>query len=99
MERSAQAPDGRTVKRWNVVIPSTAEKVLSKIDKPVRLRIIELIDSLETGDPRTKGKGLTANQSGKWRYRVGDYRVIADIEDSILTITVVKIGHRSKVYD
>lgn len=99
MERSAQAPDGCTVNRWNVVIPAVVEKALSKIDKPVRLRIIELIDSLETGDPRYKGKGLTANQSGKWRYRVGDYRVIADIEDSVLTITVVKIGHRSRVYD
>ncbi len=84
---------------WTVVVPHAVEKTLAKIDKPVRLRIVELIDSLETGNPRSMGKGLTANQSGLWRYRVGDYRIIADIEDKILTITLVKVGHRSKVYE
>lgn len=85
--------------QWTVVVPAGVAKTLEKLDKPVRLRLIELIDSLETGNPRDKGKGLTANQAGKWRYRVGDYRLIVDIADQILTITLVKVAHRSKVYD
>jgi mRNA-degrading endonuclease RelE of RelBE toxin-antitoxin system len=50
-----------------VVVPAAVAKTLEKLDKPVRLRVIELIDSLATGNPRDKGKGLTANQAGKWR--------------------------------
>jgi len=44
------------------------------------------------------GKGLTENKSGLWRYRVGDYRIVADIEDDVLVILVVDVDHRSKVY-
>ncbi|MCO6558500.1 MAG: type II toxin-antitoxin system RelE/ParE family toxin [Bifidobacterium sp.] len=49
-------------------------------------------------DPRAHGKGLTANLSGKWRYRVGDWRVLAIINDGIVTVEVVKVAHRSEVY-
>lgn len=87
------------MKRWTVLIDPRAEKEISKLDKPIRVRIVELIDSLKTGDPRAKGKGLTANKSGTWRYRVGDYRILAEIQDQIVTITVTKVGHRSTVYD
>ena len=44
------------------------------------------------------GKGLTENKSGLWRYRVGDYRIIADIEDDVLVILVVDVDHRSRIY-
>ncbi len=44
------------------------------------------------------GKGLTENKSGLWRYRVGDYRIVADIEDDVLLILVVDVDHRSRVY-
>lgn len=84
---------------WTVIVDPRAEKEILKIDKPVRRRIVALIDSLESGDPRSKGKGLTANKSGTWRYRVGDYRILAEIEDQTVTITITKVGHRSKVYD
>lgn len=85
--------------RWVIQIDSKAAAQLKKLDKPIRQRIIALIDSLTVGDPRAKGKGLTADKSGTWRYRVGDYRVLAEIEDHIVTITVTKVAHRSKVYD
>ena len=49
-------------------------------------------------DPRQHGKGLTANRSGQWRYRVGDYRIIARIEDGKVLILVLSIGHRSEIY-
>ncbi|MBQ9887249.1 MAG: type II toxin-antitoxin system RelE/ParE family toxin [Lachnospiraceae bacterium] len=52
-----------------------------------------------TSDPRAHGKGLTSNRSGQWRYRVGDYRILADIQDDTLIILVIDIGHRSKIYD
>ena len=50
-------------------------------------------------DPRQQGKGLTANRSGQWRYRIGDYRLIGLIEDDKLIITALNIGHRRDVYD
>ncbi|CAB0626042.1 hypothetical protein FRC0316_00092 [Corynebacterium diphtheriae] len=50
-------------------------------------------------DPRLRGKALTANKSGLWRWRVGDYRIIADIVDARVVVVVVDVGHRSKVYD
>ena len=49
-------------------------------------------------DPRIHGKGLTANRSGQWRYRIGDYRLFADIHDEILTIEIFEMGHRREVY-
>lgn len=49
-------------------------------------------------DPRAHGKGLTADKSGKWRYRVGDYRVLCAIEDEKLVVLALEIGHRRSVY-
>jgi mRNA interferase RelE/StbE len=49
-------------------------------------------------DPRIHGKGLTANRSGEWRYRVGDYRLLAKIQDDKLIILVLTVGHRRDVY-
>jgi mRNA interferase RelE/StbE len=91
--------DERTMTQWTVLIENKARRELKSIDKPIRLKIIALIDSLQTGNPRIRGKSLTADKAGLWRYRVMDYRVIALIEDHHITITVVRVGHRSKVYD
>ena len=52
----------------------------------------------ETEDPRQRGKGLTANLTGLWRYRVGDYRVICDIQDGELVVLVLQVAHRSQAY-
>ena len=49
-------------------------------------------------DPRVHGKGLTANRSGQWRYRIGDYRIICQIEDDRLVILALSVGHRSEIY-
>ena len=48
-------------------------------------------------DPRVHGKGLTANRSGEWRYRVGNYRILCNIKDEVLVIEVFAVGHRSSV--
>jgi mRNA interferase RelE/StbE len=51
-----------------------------------------------TDDPRRHGKGLSENLAGLWRYRIGNYRVIAEIFDAKITIEIIEIGHRSKAY-
>lgn len=50
-------------------------------------------------NPRQHGRGLTANRKGQWRYRIGDYRLICQIEDDKLIILALSVGHRKEVYD
>lgn len=77
-----------------------AEKELEKLDKPTRALIIGWVEKNLDGceNPRQHGKGLTANRSRQWRYRVGDYRLIADIQDGKVLILILTIGHRKDVY-
>ena len=49
-------------------------------------------------NPRLWGKSLTGSLNEKWRYRVGDYRILCVIKDHIVTIEVVSIGHRKDIY-
>lgn len=71
-----------------------------ELDKPVQRRIIAWLDShIEGSDnPRPWGKALEGKLGTLWRYRVGSYRIIADIRDNVFTIVVVKAGKRSDVY-
>lgn len=50
-------------------------------------------------DPRRHGKGLKSNRSGQWRYRIGDYRLICQIDDNRLIILALSVGHRRDIYD
>lgn len=85
---------------YSVRYSEKAVKELKKLDKAVQRLIISWINkNLENcEDPRVKGKGLTANRVGEWRYRVGDYRIICDIRDSELIILALSIGHRKNIY-
>ena len=85
---------------YRVVFSKSAFKQLKKLDKPTAALILGWIRKNLEGctDPRAKGKGLTADRSGQWRYRVGDYRLIAEIEDSRLVIIMLCVGHRREVY-
>ena len=87
--------------KYTVEYTKQAVKELEKLDKYTRKIILLWIDkNLEgTEDPRVHGKALTANRVGQWRYRVGDYRIIAKIEDDRLVILVITIGHRREIYD
>jgi mRNA interferase RelE/StbE len=58
----------------------------------------ELAEIAELDDPRSRGKALTGNLTGVWRYRVGDYRILCDIEDGRLVIVVVDVARRREVY-
>ena len=75
-------------------------KDIKKLDKATASLILGWIRKNLEGceDPRVHGKGLTANRSGQWRYRVGDYRILAQIEDGKLIILMLTVGHRSEVY-
>lgn len=85
---------------YSVEYTPTVLKGLKKLDKQTRAFIIGWIEKNLIGceNPRARGEGLTANRSGQWRYRIGDYRLICEIQDSRLVILALSLGHRSEVY-
>lgn len=85
---------------YQVVFSDHALKDLKKLDKHTAKLVLAWVRKNLEGceDPRVHGKGLTANRSGKWRYRVGDYRLIADISAEKVTILMLNIGHRRDIY-
>ena len=76
------------------------DKEFKKLDRFTQKMIKSWIEKnlVNCEDPRVHGKGLTANRSGQWRYRIGDYRLICLIEDEKLIILALSIGHRSNIY-
>ena len=78
---------------------SRFDKEFKKLDRYTQRMIKAWIEKNLVGctDPRIHGKGLTANRSGQWRYRIGDYRLICSIEDSRLVILALSVGHRSEI--
>ena len=76
------------------------DRQFSKLDKSTQRYIfnwlIKHLDNVE--NPRYSGKSLTGNKQGLWRYRIGNYRVIADISDTICVIIAVEVGHRKFIY-
>lgn len=88
------------MKRFSVEITPKAEKLLNKLDKKTNLRIKKFIQENLIGceNPRLYGKALTGDLKGNWRYRVGDYRIVAKIEDEKILITVIDVNHRRQVY-
>ncbi|MBQ9632026.1 MAG: type II toxin-antitoxin system RelE/ParE family toxin [Lachnospiraceae bacterium] len=76
------------------------DREFKKLDRYTQKIIKAWIEKNLNGceDPRIHGKGLTANRSGQWRYRIGDYRLICSIEDDKLVILALTIGHRSEIY-
>lgn len=85
---------------WKVELQKEAEKDLAKIDRSHAKRILKyLFEKIATDeDPRRFGDGLKSNLSGLWKYRVGNYRVVCNIQESILSVLVIRIGHRREVY-
>ena len=77
----------------------TSRKQLTKLDKTMQKRILDYMDEVgNLENPRSRGKALVDNMRGLWRYRVGDYRVICEIQDSKIIIAELKIGHRKNIY-
>ena len=85
---------------FRVVFTESARKELKKLDKYTQKIILLWLQKNLDGcsDPRIHGKALTSNRAGQWRYRIGDYRIIASIEDDKLVILVIAVGHRREIY-
>lgn len=77
------------------------DKEFKKLDRYTQRMIKGWIDKnlMDTNDPRRQGKALTANRSGQWRYRIGDYRLICHIDDGRLIILALSVGHRREIYE
>jgi len=85
---------------WKIEIEKAAKKELAKLDKTAADRILRFLEEriAPSENPRLFGEGLTENLSGLWRYRIGDYRIIAEIQEESIIVLVLRVGHRSKVY-
>jgi mRNA interferase RelE/StbE len=85
---------------WTIDYTHTAKNQLKKLDKPVARRIVDFLDDrvAKHEDPRSLGKALTGALGTLWRYRIGDYRVICELQHRAVTILVIRTGHRREVY-
>ena len=85
---------------WRIEFTPAAQREFAKLDRQIATRIVKYLKDtvVSCSDPRQRGKGLTENFSGLWRYRVGDYRVICEIKDDHLVVLVIRINHRSPIY-
>ena len=85
--------------KYKIVFTDRAKKQLKKLDKHVSALIIGWLEKNVNNceNPRLHGKGLVENKSGQWRYRIGDYRVICQIQEKEVVILVLEVGHRKKV--
>ena len=85
---------------WRIEFDPRAEKELAKIDPQQAKRVLRYLREriAVDEDARRYGAPLRHDLTGLWKYRVGDYRVICEIQDSVLIVLVIRIGHRREVY-
>jgi mRNA interferase RelE/StbE len=85
---------------WRIEVTEIAKKQLVKLDHQAQKEILRYLkEKIATDeDPRRFGDPLRQELSGRWKYRVGPYRLICDIQDAKILVIVLMIGHRSKIY-
>ncbi len=85
---------------WTIEIARTAEKQIKKLNRPTQQSIVRFLrERLQAADNRRQwGKPLHGDKRGLWRYRVGDYRLICEIQDEKITVLVLEVAHRKDVY-
>ena len=86
---------------WTIEYAQSSRKPMERLDPIVRRRIREFLSVRIAlmDDPRQLGEALQGTRyAGLWRYRVGDYRILIDIRDEVVTVIVVGVGHRGEVY-
>ena len=81
-------PTPRFVKQFKKLDPFTQKQIKKYLDNVVK----------NGANPKSKGKGLTANRTGQWRYRIGNYRVLVNINDNELIVPTLEVGHRREIY-
>jgi mRNA interferase RelE/StbE len=86
---------------WQIDFHSAAARELRKLGKPAQIDILRYLRLriATSDDPRRFGRPLTRDLKGLWRYRVGDLRIVAEIDDGRFMVLVVTMGHRRDVYD
>ena len=85
---------------YRIEFEAQAFEDFSKLDGAIKKRIQKYIDKIaEREDPRTLGEPLQENLSSYWKYRVGDYRLVAEIQDDKFIVLMLVIDHRRKVYN
>ena len=87
--------------QYKVIFTERAKKQLKKLDKHIAALIIGWLEKniQNCENSRLHGKGLVENKSGQWRYRIGDYRVICEIQDKEIIVLVLEVGHRREIYN
>lgn len=87
--------------RWSVEFSPKAERQIKKLDKGQRTAIYRWMYKNIEGceNPRAHGHALAGNLAGLWRYRVGKYRVICELQDDRLVVLAIEVGHRSRIYE
>lgn len=85
---------------WTIEFDEQAKKELKQIDKKAQKNIIDFLKTrIATEEsPYRFGEALKQNLAGLWKYRVGNYRIITEIQENIVTVIVLRVGHRSKIY-
>lgn len=85
---------------YHVETTSRFDREMRKLDRYTQIMLKTwIVNNLEDCEnPRRHGKSLTGNRNGQWRYRVGDYRIICEIQDKKLTILALSVGHRKNIY-
>ena len=85
---------------WKIEWDSKALKEAKKLDRDARKKIVDYLEKrvLASQNPYQFGKPLKGNKAGIWRYRVGNYRILCQIEDEALIILVIAVGHRKDIY-
>jgi mRNA interferase RelE/StbE len=84
---------------YKVIFSNTSLRTLNKLDNSIRTKIIKFLDREALKEnPRAFGKVLQYKLSGLWRYRVENFRILADIRNDVLIVLIIDIGHRSDVY-
>ena len=88
------------MQKYSIELSERFKREFRKLDKYTQKMIRAWINKnlLDCTDPRQHRKGLTVNKSGQWRYRIGDYRLIYEINDNGLIILALTVGHRQEVY-
>jgi len=86
--------------RYRIETTERFDREFRKLDRYTQRMVKAWIDRniSKTDNPRQHGKGLSANRRGQWRYRIGDYRLLCEIQDDRLVILALTIGHRREVY-
>ncbi|MFN2319054.1 MAG: type II toxin-antitoxin system RelE/ParE family toxin [Dermatophilaceae bacterium] len=85
--------------RWALETSPQFEKAARKLDPQVLRHVkANLYEVCALDDPPSRGKGLTGDLAGYWRYRIGDYRVLVEVRDADLVIIAITLGHRSGIY-